>query len=87
MHRAARHTVKELPHAWILVCAYFVFCADCEEPSIEQHRNPVGDSEGAGQLMGDDKRRDLEGLFEKQNQFVQFCRHDRVKACRGLVQH
>ena len=65
MHRVGRHTVEELPHAWILVCAYFVFCADCEEPSIEQHRDPVGDSEGAVHLMGDNKSRNLKSLLQK----------------------
>ena len=45
MHRVGRHTVEELPHARILVCAYFVFGADCKELPIEQHRDPVGRSE------------------------------------------
>src|SRR5579864_4023967 len=87
MHRVGGHTVEELPHAWILVCAYFIFCTDCKEPSIEQHRDPVRDSEGAVHLMGDNKSRNLKSLLQKYDEFVQFRRHNRVKACRGLVQH
>src|SRR5208337_5396060 len=74
IHRVIRYSVEKLSHAWILVCAYFVFCADCEELSIEQHRDPVSDSEGAGQFMGDNKRRYLKSLLEKQDEFVQFSR-------------
>ena len=70
MHRVGRHTVEELPHAWILVCAYFVFRADCKELSIEQHRDAVGDSEGAMHLMGHDKSRDLKSLLQKYDEFV-----------------
>src|SRR5208282_2263854 len=87
MHWVGRHTVEELPHAWILVCAYFVSCADCKKPSIEQHRDAVGDSEGAVHLMGDNKSRNLKSLLQKYDKFVQLRRHNRVKTGRGFVQH
>src|SRR5271157_998878 len=87
MHRVGRHTVEELPQAWILVCAYFVFCTDCKKPSIEQHRHAVGDSESAMHLMGHHKSRNLKSLLQKYDEFVQLRRHNRVKAGRRLVQH
>jgi len=82
-----RYTVEELPHSWILVCAYFVFGAHCKQLSIEKHRDAVGDSEGAVHLMRNNKSRNLKSLLQKYDQFIEFRRDNRIKTSGRLIEN
>src|SRR5579864_6152218 len=86
MHWIFRYAVKELLHAGMFAGAYLVFCADREELSVDEHRDPVGDSESAGQLMSNNQCCYLKRFLEEDDEFVQFRRDNRIQARRWLVE-
>src|SRR6266436_2639095 len=82
-----RNSVKELPDAWMLGVFHLIFGSDREERSVVQHGNAIGDAEGTRQLMCYDDHGHLKSFLKKENQFIQFCRNNRVKSSGGFVEY
>src|SRR6267143_4767080 len=82
-----RNTVKELPDTWVLTVHDLVFGSDRKEPSVVQHGNAIGDAEGTRQLMSHDDHGHLKSFLKKENQFIQFCRNNRVKSSGRFVEY
>src|SRR5713226_4720043 len=82
-----RNPVKELPDAWMLSVFHLIFGSDREERSVVQHGNAIGDAEGTRQLMSHDDHGHLKSLLKKENQFIQFCRNNRVKPSGRFVEY
>src|SRR5207302_3172940 len=82
-----RNPVKELPDAWMLAVFDVIFGSDRKESSVVQHGNAIGDAEGTRQLMSHDDHGHLESLLEKQNQFIQSCRNNRIEPSGTLGEY
>src|SRR6266849_414699 len=82
-----RNPVKELPYSWMLTVSDLIFCSDSEECAVVQHGDTIGDAEGTRQFMSHDDHGHLERLLKKENQFVQFCRNNRIEPSGRLVEY
>src|SRR5208282_2399666 len=82
-----RNAIEELPHPGILARPDFIFRANRNEPTVVEHRDSVSDSECARQLMSDHDYCHLETLREKKDEFIQFCRDNRIQSGGGLIEH
>src|SRR6266849_93162 len=82
-----RHTVKELPDARMLAVSDLILGSDCKESPVVQHGDAIGDAEGTWQLMSHDDHGHLECFLEKENQFIQFCRNNRIVSSGWLVEY
>src|SRR3979490_1775775 len=74
-----RNPIKELPDSWMLTVSDLIFCSGGEKCTFVEHGNTIGDAEGTRQLMSHDDHGQLESLLKKENQFIQFCRNNRIE--------
>src|SRR6266436_4073987 len=59
----AGHTIQKLPDAGMFTLADLILSSYRQKRSLVEHRDAVGDAEGAGQLMSHHDHRHLERLL------------------------
>src|SRR5262245_9181597 len=78
-------SIEECPHLRHLALANLVERSLHEDPSFVDHRDPVGDVEGAADVMGHHDRGHVPLLLEAADQLADRVRRERVEAGRRLV--